>query len=238
MWGEPFEDLAVVHRLARTVELFSPDSAHLKYSIDQLGGSLSNEWVANLNPGLGPVRRAHREFFEQLLAVPARERGYPRWGSKWVRLTAGHAYYLRWIYPSAKFVFLVRHPLHSLRSYGGRRWFYVRPDMQVTYAWQFLDHWTRLAGAFITEHQALGATLIRYEDIVSGDETVQALSQFLDVQIDRGVLQNRIGASGSSKEPIGRVGRFFLSRQAGDLCERFGYDLSGGVRERPQFKIG
>jgi hypothetical protein len=234
LWGEPFEDFAVVHRLARTVELFWPEGAHLKHSIDHFEGSLSEEWIANLNPGLAPLRHAHREFFEQLFAAPARERGRPRWGCKWVRLTAGHAYYLRWIYPAARFVFLVRHPLHSLSSYQGRRWFYVRPDMRVTHGWQFLDHWRRIASSFLAEHRALGAMLVRYEDIVSSDDAVRTLSEYLDVQIDRGVLRNRIGASGGAKEPVGRVRRLLVARQVGDLCEHFGYEMSGAVAPTPR----
>ena len=233
MWGEPFEDLAVVHRLARSVELFWPDSAHLRYSIDRFEGSLSNEWVANLNPGLAPLRRAHREFFERLFAAPATDRGHPRWGCKWVRLSAGHAYYLKWIYPRAKFVFLVRHPLHSLSSYGRRRWFYVRPRNQVTRASQFLDHWRRLAASYLAEHQRLGAMLVRYEDIISNAGAVEALSKYLNVQIDGAVLGNRIGASSRTKKPVGLVGRLLLARHVGRLCEQFGYEPSGGVRDWP-----
>ena len=235
MWGEPFEDFAIVHRLARSVELFWPEGAHLKHSIDHFEGSLSDEWIANLNPGLVPLRHAHREFFEQLLAAPARERGRPRWGCKWVRLTAGHAYYLRWIYPAARFVFLVRHPVHSLASYQGRRWFYVRPSMRVTHPWQFLDHWRRTASSFLAEHRALGAMLVRYEDIVSSDDAVRHLSDYLDVQIDRGVLRNRIGASGGAKEPVGRVRRLLVARQVGNLCEQFGYEMSGAIASTPRW---
>jgi hypothetical protein len=233
MWGEPFEDLGVIQRMARAVELFGPDSAHLRYSIDRFDGSLSNEWVANLNPGVVSLRRAHREFFERLFAAPARARGHAKWGCKWVRLTAGHAYYLKWIYPAARLVFLVRHPLHSLSSYDGRRWFYMRPGMQVTRASQFLDHWQKLAGSYLAEHRALGAMLVRYEDIVSSDTTVQAMSEHLGIQIDRGVLGNRVGASASAKTGAGLLRRLRVARQVGDLCARFGYEPSGGVRDRP-----
>jgi sulfotransferase family protein len=234
LWGEPFEDFALVHRLARTVELFWPEGAHLKHSIDHFEGSLSEEWIANLNPGLVPLRYAHREFFERLFAAPARERGRSRWGCKWVRLTAGHAYYLRWMYPAARFVFLVRHPLHSLSSYQGRRWFYVRPNMRVTHGWQFLDHWRRIASSFLAEHRALGAMLVRYEDLVSSDEAVRSLSEYLNVQIDREVLRNRVGASGGAKESVGRFRRLLVARQVGDLCEDFGYEMSGAVASTPR----
>ena len=231
LWGEPFEDFAVVHRLARTVELFWPEGAHLKHGIDQFEGSFSDEWIANLNPGIVPLRHAHRQFFEQLFGAPARERGHSRWGCKWVRLTAGHAYYLRWLYPSARFVFLVRHPVQSLSSYQGRRWFYVRPNMRVTHAWQFLDHWRRITTSFLAEYRALGALLVRYEDVVTDSETVQALSDHLNVSVDRQVLGKRIGASGDGKRRIGPLGRLLVANQVGALCERLGYELTGGVRK-------
>jgi hypothetical protein len=235
LWGEPFEDFGIIHRLARTVELFFPEGAHLKHAIDHFEGSLADEWIANLNPGLVPLRRAHREFLAQLFAVPARERGRPRWGCKWVRLTADHAYYLRWVYPKAKFVFLVRHPFHGLSSYQGRHWFYIRPSMRVDHAWQFLDHWRTIAASFLREHRALGAMLIRYEDLVAGGETAQALSDYLGIQVNPQVLQNRIGTSGSTKRPIGPVARLLAAARLGRLCDQFGYDLSGGVRERRTF---
>jgi hypothetical protein len=235
IWGEPFEDLAIVHRLARTVELFWPDASHVQHGIDHFEGSFSNEWVANLNPGVLPLWRAHRAFFDQLLAAPARERARPRWGCKCVRLTARHAYYLKWLFPLARFVFLVRHPLHSLSSYQGKRWFYVRPDLRVTNAWQFLDHWQRTSATFLAEYRELGALLVRYEDLVSRSEAVEALGEFLGVQIEPEVLRKRIGASGGARISVGPLGRLLVVHRAGRLCGQFGYELSGGVRPAPAF---
>ena len=99
VWGEPFGDRIPIHRLAQMLEPYAEGDAHSAFDIDHFAGELADEWIANLNPGIAALRRAHLAWFEALFATPARERGYARWGCKWVRLTAYHAHYLRWLYP-------------------------------------------------------------------------------------------------------------------------------------------
>jgi hypothetical protein len=232
MWGEPFEDYGIVHRLTQTIELFGPGDAHLSNSIEHLQGALSNQWIANLNPGAAALRSAHRAFFETLFSNPAKARGYRRWGCKTVRLNANHAHYLRWVFPEAKFVFLIRHPLHSFASYRGRRWFYLRPGLQVRHSRQFLGHWQKLASSFLAQSAALGALVVRYEDLKAGNPTVDALGRHLGVRINYDVLTEKIGASADKRQPTNVWTRLVLGRQLGDLCDRLGYGLSGEVRDR------
>jgi hypothetical protein len=145
-----------------------------------------------------------------------------------VRLTANHAYYLKWLYPDARLVFLVRHPLHAYASYRGNRWFLVRPDIRVTTLRQFLAHWTRLAESFLAEHEELGARIVRYEDVIGEPRTVTSLSEFLGVNIDRAVLERRVGARKRPRRyPI--AGQFLPLVTAREVCRRLGYRLSGKV---------
>ncbi|MBX3440551.1 MAG: hypothetical protein KF861_23880, partial [Planctomycetaceae bacterium] len=72
MWGEPYGDRVPVCRLAATVAGLEHHDPHYGYSIEHFSGDLSQQWVANLNPGGDALRKAHRAYFETLFAEPAR----------------------------------------------------------------------------------------------------------------------------------------------------------------------
>jgi hypothetical protein len=147
-----------------------------------------------------------------------------------VRLTAGHAHYLKWLFPSARFVFLVRHPLHAFRSYRGRRWYFARPAHQVRTLPQFLSHWNTTANSFVLHGESVGALLVRYEDLVGEkEETLRRLSAHLDVQIDPAVLDTRIGSRGTA-DRAGLIDRALLRVYSGRVCAALGYGLDGDVR--------
>ena len=202
MWGEPFGDRLPISRLSASLREFTENDGSLKYSIANLEGKLSKEWIANLNPGIENLRAAHLAYFEKLFAEPAAERGYARWGIKSVRLTGFDAWYLKWLYPDAKIIFLVRHPLSAYRSYRGKRWYTVRPDHRVAGVVSFLAHWRYLSESFFEQGEALGAKMIRYQDILQNSEFQHDLAQFVGVEIDPSLLTEKLGARSSKQSPI------------------------------------
>ena len=228
LWGEPFGDTIPVPRLAATVENFTLDNPYTRYAIDQFSGEFSNEWIANLNPGLEEVRRAHLAFFETLFARPAHGRGYTRWGVKWVRLTAEHGLYLKWLYPEAKFLLLVRHPLLAYQSYRGNRWYTIRPDYPMTGIVKFLGHWCYLAASFLRLRDALDGKLIRYEDLIGESSLVQELTAYLNIKLESKVLKRKIDAR-QDKKPLGWHEQFVCQILAGNICRKLGYRTSGEV---------
>ncbi len=120
VWGEPFGDFIPILRLAKSLAGFEVNDEHLLNTIGNFEGSLADSWIANLNPGPSVLWRAHRAFFDEAFAAPARKIDYRRWGVKEVRLTGAHAQYLRWLYPQARVVFLVRNPLDAYASYNAK----------------------------------------------------------------------------------------------------------------------
>ena len=232
VFGEPFGDHLPVTRLAQMLEPFAESDLHAGYAIDHFEGELAEGWIANLNPGGEALRRAHRAFFETLFAEPARRRGFSRWGCKWVRLTAHHARYLRWLYPQAKLVFLVRHPLHALRSYRqqGGGWFFARPGLPVGSDRVFLEHWRDLASSFLEHAGALDAALFRYEDVVAEPAAVDRLARHTGVKVDATLLEKRVGASPSGGG-VPRAARWRMAWTLRDVAGRLGYAADGGVRE-------
>ena len=224
LWGEPFEDLAPIHRLAASTEMLDADSPHLRYTPEHVEGPLSNSWIANLNPGIQPLLESHRAYFEALLAAPSLGRGFSRWGAKYVRLSAHHAHYLKWLYPNARFVLLVRHPLGAYRSYKRLTWWYTfRPEFRVDSVWKFMSHWAYLANSFVEEAKSLGAIVVRYEDLREGNPLLDSLAEYLEMSFDPTVLATTIGSRKQSRFRITPVDRLASRWITGDLCREFGY---------------
>ncbi len=223
VWGEPYGDRIPVPRLSSTIAEFSPGDPTIKYAIENFSGEMSEEWIANLNPGPKVLRRAHLAYFENLFARQAQENGYNHWGIKSVRLSAFHAHYLQWLYPQAKFVFLVRHPLSAYHSYKRKKWFSVRPYFQVNNVYKFMSFWNYLAKSFITEQVRLNSILIRFEDLTGNDQTVKKLSEFLDIDIQTEVLKNKVGSRDKKKLRISLIDKMVCRRIAAGVYQRLGY---------------
>lgn len=223
IWGEPFGDRLPVCRLAATVQDFHEGDGHLNYSIDNFDGELSEEWIANMNPGLRALREAHLAFFETLFAEPAASRGYQRWGVKWVRLSADYAWYLKWLYPMSKVLFLVRHPLNAYRSYRGKKWFSVRPHHCVTGVTRFMAHWNYLASSFLKELSAVDGLLLRYEDVVADDSLFARISSYLDLPIEPSRARAKLGARSDRQRAPSLFERATCAVVARKTCRALGY---------------
>ena len=97
------------------------------------------------------------------------QRGFDRWGVKEVRWDVEMASYLRWLFPDARFVFLVRNPFDAYRSYRQWDWYdnwpfhtwYDRwPSEPIDSPESFGSHWRRLAGGFLGRPLGSRARLI------------------------------------------------------------------------------
>ncbi len=227
IWGEPFGDWAPVPRMASMLTAFEPDSRHLEYSIEHFSGSLTDQFIANLNPGVAQLKLAHRRFIDDLLARNARERGFAGWGAKWVRLNGRHAVYLKWLYPGARFVFIVRDPMDAYRSYKGRGpWFSVRPIQLLSNVWRFAAHWDQAAASFLAHRDELDAMLVRYEDLISRPEIVDELEAHLELRLDRDVLGTKVGQTETKPERLPAWERWACRRLTRETAAALGYAAS------------
>lgn len=203
LWGEPYHHCHHIQRMAAALKPFTEHWPSPEMLLDSQDASrLSESWIANLYPAFHDLHRAHRAFLDALLHEPAARRGYGRWGLKEVRFGRDEIAYLRWLYPNARFVLLVRNPCHAWRSYRGKIWYASWPDQPVYTAATFARVWRTLAADFLAEAAASDVLFVRYEDLVQGGEAVAALEVHLNLQVDRSVLGNRIrGAEGPNKPP-------------------------------------
>ncbi|MDX1577602.1 MAG: sulfotransferase [Gemmatimonadota bacterium] len=234
IWGEAYARCAYVQRLAESLRPFGrhyPPEEYLVSSFESAPGPdepLSG-WIANLFPEASDLKAAHRAFFDRWLGTPASRRGYPRWGLKEVRLTAAHAAYLRWLYPHADIVFLVRDPLDAYRSYREFGVAYGRWPEAVISPAEFGDHWARLASGFAEHARPLRALLVHFEKIERRDrDTLEALEAHLDLDLGRDALEHRVGGTRRGHRPppdVPALERGALLEALGDVPGRLGYGV-------------
>jgi len=236
IWGEPYHRSDVIRRLAESLIPFGtgwPPPEYLYASADDApsaGEDLSGQWIANFYPPVDALLDAHRAFIRKLLAPPPSHDGYG-WGLKEVRLSAEYAHYLRLLFPRARFVFLVRDPHAAYRSYREHpTWFERWPRSQVRTPHAFGQVWRRLADSFLVYEDRLGATLVRYEDIVAGGEAIDRLERVLGGSIDRSVLDERIGGSQEHRGGPSPLELKMLDRATRPTAARLGYGGEGPER--------
>jgi hypothetical protein len=207
---------------------FGLDWPHSTFFIDAKAKDvdLSQQWIANLYPPPESMRRAHLNLFLTLFSEPAKARGYLRWGLKEVRYGREQIHYLRWLFPGAKFVLLVRNPQDCWRSYRGKGWFARWPNKPVRTPRCFGRNWTQLAGDFLRESESDDVYLVRYEDLGNKD-ALNALSRHLDINISDQAISNRIrGGAEAAAPPCGLVKTLeaaIIRSEAAGVASRFGY---------------
>ncbi|MDX1393813.1 MAG: sulfotransferase [Gemmatimonadota bacterium] len=230
LWGEPFAHCGYIERLAGSMSAFTaawpPDFFFLGHRPED--ENLEESWIANLYPEPFAVLAAHRAFFETLFARPAQAAGYRRWGFKEVRVDIDQAAYLRWLFPDARIVLVVRNPYAAWRSYRlWRNWYQRWPDDPVLTPKRFGEVWSRLAEGFATRFEEVGGAFFRYEEFTGDgrDAALQRLAGHVSVEIDAGVLEHRVrGPFHQKLEPIPAPERLRLHRAVRRVAEDLGYE--------------
>ena len=229
IWGEPYDECGLIQALAGCAKAFRPGWPPKDYFYDgRPTDQLTGEWIANLFPGLEDWRRGQRALFDTMFAAPARRAGARRWGIKEVRLTSEHAFYLRWLYPNAKFLLLYRHPMEAYRSYSsfGRNWYDLFPDRPMFTPGEFGEHWRRLMQGYLDDAAALGAMLVKYEDLAAGAMPLDAIDVYLGIATDPAVMARKVRGTAQAVEKgqVNALERWLLARRAGSLSRRLGYE--------------
>jgi hypothetical protein len=226
VWGEPFGRSGLIERMASTLCPFSQSwpaensfIGHPDYE-----GKLSEKWTANLYPPLELLPEAHAEFYRCLFARPALVHGFQRWGLKEVRYGIEHAIYLRWVFPQARFLFLVRNPYAcwaSYRNLGAVPFYRVWPDEPMDSPEQFGRHWLDLANGFCCRAREVDGLFLRYEDVIANDFDPAPLANHLGFNLDVTVRETRVGGSQERPVPPQELDR--LQKVVGAFAQQLGY---------------
>ncbi|MDD9939434.1 MAG: sulfotransferase [Myxococcales bacterium] len=192
IWGEPYGGAGLIPMLSRATAVLNegwPLEAH--FPPRQVFENLAEHWVANLYPPPQHLKQGLRALFDHWLHSPARAQGYERFGLKEVRLGVTEARMLAWLYPDARFVFLVRDPLRAWASAKGEPWDLMLPNHIVSDARGFALHWVRLTTGFLAWNTPNGM-LIRYEDLIDSDFDFEHLARHCALQsIDSRVCKKK-----------------------------------------------
>jgi hypothetical protein len=225
LWGEPFDRAAIVQSLARQLRPFDDDWPPAERYAEANPRDLADRWVGNLYPPLPALVQAHRAFLCALFETPARARGFGRWGLKETRLDTGHAAYLRLLFPGARFLFLVRHPVDAYESYRTwGTWFDEWPAVIATPG-EFGRMWARLAADFLARHREVDGMLLKYEDLVSGAADVDAIARYAALRLEPAAAGRVITGRTQAKTGIPAVEQRLLLREVGPAAEQLGYRL-------------
>jgi hypothetical protein len=230
VWGEPYGSSGLIQRLAQPLERFSsqwPQEGFLVTS-PHWGDRFGDKWTANLYPPVQSLLEAQVEFFRTLLAEPSRQRGFARWGLKEVRYGIEHAIYLQWLFPRARFLFLVRNPYDCWASYHRSKSSVLRfwPEELITAPEQFGEHWLRCAEGFCNRFQEVGGLILRYETLADSRSDVGPLEEYLGFPVDRGARKMVLGASPGGSLLPQDMDR--LQQVVQPLADKLGYATATG----------
>ena len=184
---------------------------------------MRDDWTSNLYPPVQCLLDAHVEFFRKLFAEPSLARGYARWGLKEVRYGMEHAVYLHWLFPKAKFLFLVRNPYECWASYSRLKiaWQRFWPEPGVATPEQFGIHWSSIVESCCDHFEKVCGFPIRYEVLVRGDFDMRPLAEYLGFEPDPAPLKMWIGASPPGAVAPEEMER--LQKVVGPMADRLGY---------------
>ena len=225
IWGEPYGGAGIIENLANQFRSFTNRWPVEQNFLSQIDCSdLEYKWIANLTPDIEDLIDAHITYLKRLFYYPIRN-DYYGWGLKEVRLNYEHAIYLNFLFPNAKFIFLVRNPLHAYRSYKRfRRWYISIPDKPVFNAISFARFWNFLAKGFFENKHKVNCILIKYEDLKSQPlNTLSELSKFLNISINQTVLTRKVGSSNPKKFHLNLIERLIIKVFTRKTALLYGY---------------
>jgi hypothetical protein len=225
IWGEPFAHANIFTNMANQFRSFTKEWPPKDFFLSHERKRLSDDWVANLYPGMDSLLEAHRQFFDKLFGESARKRGWKTWGLKEVRLTEDHAGYLRALYPNCKLLFLCRNPKEAYLSYLGwkepayRKW----PGRPIVGPYAFGKNWAEMTQGFLAVHQRLNALFLRYEDLDDSVE-IERIEEYLGWSVSRSSELRRVGRNNDGMAAkLTMIERAMLDLAAGRAARDAGY---------------
>jgi hypothetical protein len=225
IWGEPFDKSQLFDRMMNQLNCFTSDWPPQRFFLAENDANLSKTWIANLYPSVSNFLDSHRRYFDTLFAEPALKKGFLQWGVKEVRLTINHARYLKLLYPSAKFIFLVRNPNDAYASYRpSGEWYKEWPDKPVFTPYSFGRNWAELAGGFVNGYKSVGGFLVKYEDLAV-DSKCSELSAYLGWRVPCSSDLEKVGSSQKTHARLWlpKLDRLLLRCALGGVQKQFNY---------------
>ena len=236
LFGEAFEHHFLWHQLANQIKAFSPlDQGHACYipmnynkiKSDIVTDFLRNGFTANTTPPVLCLKRAHQIFIETMLKNPAENVGRKIWGIKLVRSDITVAKYFQWLYPNAKFLFIVRNPYEACNSCLNilKENKFALPlivgSKYISNSKDYSVHWRHCISGFVKHSGKLNSILIKYEDL-RAEKLNEKIEKFLNIKLDFSVLEKKVGGL-VNKESLKLNDRVVIDKIAGKYIRKLNY---------------
>jgi hypothetical protein len=229
IWGEPFANCNLIQNQTDSLRSFTENYPQDKWLLSNRNNyekKLHRQVTDNLYPDVLDLIEGYRNLIRTVLKTPAIDRGYQRWGFKEVRLTSKHGIYLKWLFPKAKFLLLYRNPYEAYKSihHNLGKWnlFSQWPTEQILNVSDFARHWFLLVQGYLEDAQKLEAILIPYENLVRDEGLIADISLYLNLELDRTVIKQKIGSSYHKNQvPKSEIKK--LQKIVSPLAEKLGY---------------
>ncbi|MEC7985595.1 MAG: sulfotransferase [Myxococcota bacterium] len=234
LWGEPYGDAGFLPSLANSSKaLLRSDWPHPMMMLDKKADTEGYEeirtephsfWIANLYPKPEVLRNSFRTMLDQLFHEPVLALGRERFGIKEIRYDGVTAFFLQWLYPNARFIFLHRNPYDAWSSYKGARWCYQWPKVIVEDVRLFAKLWRRNFESFLPMQSHPNTINILFEDLVRNPENmIPLLEEHCDVRIKREVMTQKIRGVDKKKMWVSEKEQEIIHQICGDIAEPLGY---------------
>ena len=226
VWGEPYSHARIISHLADGVSALTETWPQEEWFVDQYDlTAIDSTFVANMYPAIQDLQNACLAYMKTLLEEPARERGFQDWGLKDVRLSIEDAYFIKWLFPNAKLIFLCRNPYNAYKSYrADRSWYQEWPNNPIFTARQFGLHWNNLAKGFYQGATELEGIFLRYEDLLKGDADFSVLETYLGFKIDRSLLERKVGSHHRVSDKLTKSELKQLTKEVSSMTKLLGYE--------------
>ena len=181
-------------------------------------------WIANVYPEPTAMRNSYRTMLDSLFVHSATSLGKKRFGIKEIRYDGHVAQFLQWLYPDARFVFLIRNPYDAWSSYKGSQWYYQYPKMQVKDVQVFAKLWKKNVETFLMFQEDPNAKFMFFEDLLQNKEdNIRILEQHCRVSIDRETLNIRIRGMKKPAIAVTPKEEAIIRKICNELAEACGY---------------
>jgi hypothetical protein len=227
VWGEPYARCRLVQNLAASTQAINANYPHAGHLPDlSKTGPIENQWIANWFPPPSDFKEGIRAALDTVFARPAKKEGFARFGLKEVRLDADHGRFLKWVYPDARFLALVRNPWDAWRSAKGLELYLEWPDKPIDNAVVFAEHWLSLVKSYATWEDE-SVLFFRYEDLIQSPTATRVVAAHCGLTHCNPSVLNRIVGSSGKKPALSVEEIEAIDRIAGKAARMLGYSAQG-----------
>lgn len=224
VWGEPFEQEALIVRMGEAIRAlaFGMSPKHKFFSEKCDPAALSQRWTATIAPDVSRLREAYRALFLTLFDPRDYTEVCQRWGVKTVRVSPQYWYLFRWLFPEAKGIFLVRNPYDAYASFRGKAFFHEWPHRPVVGPREFARCWADSVSYFPSQGEK-NTMIVRYESMIEEPGVILAIEKFLNLSINRAVLTQKLGSSENNFDELNLIERQIFRHFVHKSAEKYGY---------------